>query len=84
MTIIITNIVLAVLSVLMVLALGTLNVILTKEAIERELSFKEIIEENQDTKIGFVLMTVLSLPTLLVLKLWSLRPTKTTLTEDWE
>lgn len=84
MTIIITNIVLAVLSVLIVLVLGTLNVILAKEAIERELSFKEIIEENQDTKIGFVLMTVLSLPTLLVLKLWSLRPIKTTLTEDWE
>lgn len=84
MTIIMTNIVLAVLSVLIVLALGTPNTILIKEARERELTFSEIIAENQDTKLGFILMSIISFPTAIVLKLWSLRPIKTTLTEDWE
>lgn len=78
------NLINIILSVLVITLIAVLNIILTKEAIERDLSFKEIIEENQDTKFGFALMSVLSLPTLLVLKLWSLKPIKTAPTEDWE
>ena len=77
MTIIITNIVLAVLSVLIVLALGTLNTILIKEARERELTFSEIIEENQDTKVGKTLMSIVSFPTAIVLKILAKRDLKT-------
>lgn len=73
MTIIITNIVLAVLSVLIVLALGTLNVILTKEARERELTFSEIIKENQDTKFGQILMSIISFPTAITLQILTLK-----------
>ena len=77
MTIIITNIVLAVLSVLIVLALGTLNTILIKEARERELTFSEIIAENQDTKVGKTLMSIVSFPTAITLKILAKRDLKT-------
>ena len=77
MTIIITNIITIILSVLIVLALGTLNTILTKEARERELSFKEIIAENQDTKVGKILMSIVSFPTAITLKILSKRDLKT-------
>lgn len=76
MTIIITNIVLAVLSVLIVLALGTLNTILIKEARERELTFSEIIAENQDTKFGKILMSIVSFPTAITLKILAKRDLK--------
>lgn len=78
MTIIITNIVSAVLSVLIVLALGTLNTILIKEARERELTFSEIIAENQDTKFGKTLMSIVSFPTAIVLKLLTFKKVDTT------
>lgn len=76
MTIIITNIVLAVLSVLIVLALGTLNTILIKEARERELTFSEIIAENQGTKVGNILMSIVSFPTAITLKILAKRDLK--------
>ena len=77
MTIIITNIVLAVLSVICTIAFTVLNVILTKEARERELSFKEIIAENQDTKVGKILMSIVSFPTAITLKILAKRDLKT-------
>lgn len=77
MTIIITNIVLAVLSVICTIAFTVLNVILVKEARERELSFKEIIEENQDTKFGKILMSIVSFPTAITLKILAKRDLKT-------
>lgn len=73
-----------IISILVIVVIAILNIVLVKEAIERELTFSEIIKENQDTKIGFALMATLSLPTYVVLKLWSLRPIKTAPTDNWE
>lgn len=66
MTIIITDIVLA---TFIILSLGALNAILIKEARERELTFSEIIAENQDTKCGKILMSIVSFPTAITLKI---------------
>lgn len=74
MTIIITDIVLA---TFIVLSLGALNAILIKEARERGLSFSEIIKENQDTKFGQILMSIVSFPTAIVLKILAKRDLKT-------
>lgn len=63
-----TNIIL----ILVILAIITLNVILIKEAIERELTFSEIIEEDQDTRLGRILMTFLTIPTFIILYIKSL------------
>lgn len=77
MTIIITNIITVVLSVICTIAFTVLNVILVKEARERELSFKEIIEENQGTKVGNILMSIVSFPTAITLKILAKRDLKT-------
>ena len=77
MTIIIVNIITAALSVICTIAFTVLNVILVKEARERELSFKEIIEENQDTKVGKILMSIVSFPTAITLKILAKRDLKT-------
>lgn len=79
-----TNIIYSLLITLIIVAITTLNAILVKEARERELTFSEIIKENQDTKLGFLLMGMFSLPTLLVLIIKSLRPIDTTPIDDWE
>lgn len=79
-----TNIIYSLLITLIIVAITTLNAILVKEARERELTFSEIIKENQDTKLGFLLMGMFSLPTLLVLIIKSLRPIDTTPIYDWE
>lgn len=78
MTLIITNIITAILSVLVILALGTLNTILIKEAVKREMSFKEIIKENKDTKFGQIFMSIVSLPTVIALKLLTFKKVDTT------
>lgn len=78
MTNLLTNIILTVLSILCTIAFTTLNIILSKEARERELTFSEIIAENQDTKFGKTLMSIVSLPTAIVLKLLTFKKVDTT------
>lgn len=78
MTIIIANIITAVLSILIVLALGTLNTILIKEALDRDLTFSEIIAENKDTKLSRFFMAIVSLPTAIVLKVLTFKKIDTT------
>lgn len=50
-------------------AIVVLNVILTKEAVTRNMTFSEIIEENQDTSIGKIFMSIVSFPTYIALKI---------------
>jgi hypothetical protein len=63
--------------VLVILAIITLNAILIKESIERELTFSEIIAEDQDTRLGRILMILLTIPTLIILSVKSLLPVNT-------
>lgn len=73
-----------VLFVLAIIAFTALNIILIKEAIERELTFSEIIAENEDTHLGKILMISLSIPAFIVLYIKSLLPinTKSCFDED--
>ena len=56
-----------------IISIGTLNVILTKECRERELTFKEIIKENRKTKIGRIFMSILAFPTAITLQILTLK-----------
>ena len=71
------NIILFVLFTFVVIAITTLNTIMTKEALRRELTFSEIISENQDTRISKILMGVLCIPCYIILKTKSLLPINT-------
>jgi hypothetical protein len=64
----IINIITAIISVLCSIAFTVLNVILVKEARERELTFSEIIAENRKTKSGIIFMSIIAFPAALVLK----------------
>ena len=76
MTIIITNIVLAVLSILCAVLFTVLNTILIQQARERELSFSELITEQYDTKISKTLMSIVLFPTAITLKILAKRDLK--------
>lgn len=77
MTNLLINIVLAILSVSCTIAFTVLNIILSKEAVKREMSFKEIIKENKDTKFGRIFMAIVSFPTAIVLKLLTFKKVDT-------
>lgn len=66
-----------ILSVLVITLITALNTILTKEAIQRELTFSEIIAENQDTRICKVFMILCCIPTFIILYIKSLLPVST-------
>lgn len=76
-TLLIINTITNIILVLVILAIITLNAILIKEAIERELTFSEIIAEEQDTRLGRILMTFLTIPTFIILYIKSLLPINT-------
>ena len=66
------NVIITVLFVLVIAAYATLNVSLVKEALDRELTFAEIIAENQDTRLGKIFMCAVSIPAFVVLQIQSL------------
>lgn len=74
----IVNIIITVLSMFCTIALTTLNIMLIKEALDRELSFSEIIKENKKTKLGRFFMSIASLPTAIILKLLTFKKVDTT------
>lgn len=78
MTNLITNIIIIILTVFCTIAFTTLNIILSKEATKRELTFLEIIKENKDTKLGRIFMAIVSLPTAIVLKVLTFKKVDTT------
>ena len=80
------NLINLILCVLVIIMITALNTILTKEAIQRGLTFAEIIAENQDTKIGKVFMILSCIPTFIILYIRSLLPINTTscFDEDFE
>ena len=71
------NIFYTIIITIIVIEMTTLNTILTKEAIQRELTFSEIINENQDTKLGKFFMIVSCIPTYIILYIRSLFPVHT-------
>lgn len=81
-TLLIINTITNILLTLAVLAIIVLNVIITKEAIQRELTFSEIISENQDTKLGQIFMGLLAIPSFIILYIKSLLPIKSYFDED--
>ena len=77
-TLLIINTITNITLILVILEIIVLNIILIKESIERELTFSEIIAEEQDTRLGRILMTLLTIPTFIVLSIKSLLPINTT------
>lgn len=80
------NLINFILCVVVIILIAALNTILTKEAIDRELTFSEIIEENQDTKLGKFFMILSCIPAFIILYIKSLLPINTTscFDEDFE
>ena len=78
MTNLLTNLIITILTICCTIAFTVLNLILCKEALKRELTFSEIIAENQDTKFGKTLMSIVSFPTAIVLKLLTFKKIDTT------